>query len=116
MLISFLDLGIDVGVILGVVYSMFFFSYLCIHVGVMFALIEFFLVSFLSLCIRDGASFGSVYSLSMSIQVTVPELVSCLALYIHVGLSVWICVGSFYYIDEYTKPRKYTLITYRIKT
>ena len=48
-------------------------------------------------------------------KICVPELVSCLALYIHVGLSVWICVGSFYYVVEYTKPRKYTLITYEVK-
>lgn len=59
---------INVGVVLGVVYSMFFSSYLYIHVGVMFAFIEFLLVSLLSLCIRDGVSFVSVYSLSMSIQ------------------------------------------------
>ena len=39
-----------------------------IHVGVVFALIVFLLVSFLSLCIRVGVSLGSVYSLSMSIQ------------------------------------------------
>ena len=41
---------------------------LCIHVGVVFALIVFLLVSFLSLCIRVCVSLGSVYSLSMSIQ------------------------------------------------
>ena len=36
-------------------------------------------------------------------RICVPELVSWLTLYIHIGFSVWICV--FILLDGYTKPR-----------